>query len=299
MKTAEITPESIPNKADFTAGRKMMTALILFCIFACRAQDNIMLNNGIEIKAKVIEVANDYIKYYKPEEGSHVILSLPTADIFMVKYENGTREVFTSKKTASPPSSVVQVPSVANTAGFDQDSSDFARIRRKKFNGPRIGVTMLSAGTAATYLEEKGKRPLLTQFGWQFEGRLFTVENISGIVELVPMVGGFEQGLFIPSLSALIGIRSGENIPVEFALGPNFSVSADNNGNRKGFAGIVIACGTSLRRGNVYFPINLAFVPSVGYVSEEHDPGTNTISKVKYYSGSRLSLIVGFNSRKK
>ena len=298
MKTAATFFGNSKHQSDVKS-TLMLAILFMVCIPTLWSQDNIILNNGIEIKAKVVEISDAYVKYQKPEDGKQLVLSIPRTDVFMVRYENGMKEVFAQKNAVVMPSNTIRQNPPADPTDFDEDSSDFARIKRKKFNGPRIGVTMLSAGTSASYLEEKGKRPLLTQFGWQFEGRLFTVENISGIVEFVPMVGGFEQGLFIPSLSALIGIRSGENMPVEFALGPNFSVSADNHGNRKGFAGVVIAVGTSLKKGNVYFPINLAFVPSVGYVSEEHDAATNTVSKVKYYSGSRLSLIVGFNSRKK
>ena len=109
--------------------------------------------------------------------------------------------------------------------------------------------------------------PFLTQFGWQFETRLFRLPNgVSGLVELVPLVGGLEQGQFIPSVSGLLGVRGAKGF--EFGVGPNVTPLGAN---------IVLAMGTSIQSNGINFPINLAVVPGK--------------------DGMRVSLLVGFNAR--
>ncbi len=61
------------------------------------AQDIIVTKNSEKIEAKVVEVAKDYIKYYKYnyEDGPTYILS--TTDVVSIVYANGTVETFLSK----------------------------------------------------------------------------------------------------------------------------------------------------------------------------------------------------------
>jgi hypothetical protein len=109
--------------------------------------------------------------------------------------------------------------------------------------------------------------PTITQFGWQFETRYFTLKSgTSGLVEGVILIGGIEQGLFLPSGSLLIGLRNPNGL--EFGFGPNLSLSG---------VGFVFAGGVTFHSENINFPVNLALVPSS--------------------DGLRLSLLFGFNAR--
>jgi len=58
------------------------------------AQDIIILKNGEEIKSKVIEVSSDLIKYKKWENQEGPTYSSNKSDVFMIKYINGTKDVF-------------------------------------------------------------------------------------------------------------------------------------------------------------------------------------------------------------
>jgi len=287
---------------------KVIIALCLSFIFCItiKAQDKITLKNGEEINAKVLEITESEVKFKKADNLTGPTRIIYKSEVFCIKYENGTKDVFgNAPKTPAQTSDTVYVAIPESTTSspadneFDPDTSDFVKKRRKTFSGPRIGFTYISAGTAADYLANQGKQNLISQFGWQFEGRLFTVENgMSGIIEFVPMIGGVEQGMFIPSANLLIGLRGGEKRSYEFAMGPHFSVVPDYLGRRKGSVGLVIAAGTSFKKGNVNFPVNLAFVPSVG--SKENVINTDgSVTQQKFQTGWRLSLIVGFNSRKK
>lgn len=273
-------------------------AFTLVSFIALKGQDKITLKTGDEIFGKVIEINDTEIKYKKdvnPDGGPTRILY--KHEVFSIKYENGTKEFF--DKATRPEPIIVINNQPAAPSKFETDSSDFAKTKQKRFGGPRIGVTYISPGTSADYLGIENKQPVITQFGWQFEGRIFTVDGgLSGIVEFIPLIGGVEQGMFIPSASLLIGLRGGVKNTFEFAMGPNFSVVPNYLGDKVASVGLVIAAGTSFTRGNINFPVNLAFIPSVGSKESVVNPD-GTRSDKNFQTGWRLSLVVGFNSRKK
>jgi hypothetical protein len=67
---------------------------------ALLAQDIITLRSGEEIKAKVQEIGTDNVKYKKYDNLSGPIYTLMKSEIFMIKYENGDKDIF--KETESP-----------------------------------------------------------------------------------------------------------------------------------------------------------------------------------------------------
>jgi len=148
--------------------------------------------------------------------------------------------------------------------------NDSVTVNPIHLGGPRIGVTYIGPGEIADKLKNDfNATPFLTQFGWQFETRYFTLPSgEAGLLEAVVMVGGLEQNLFLPSGTFLIGYRSANGI--EFGAGPNLSISG---------AAIAIAGGFNLKTEGINFPINVALIPS---------------SK-----GIRFTLTMGFNARVK
>ena len=77
---------------------KIKSVFILFClvntISVMYAQDVIFKRNGDEINAKVLVVGIKEVKYKEIENESDSIYTLAKSDIFMIKYENGTKDVF-------------------------------------------------------------------------------------------------------------------------------------------------------------------------------------------------------------
>lgn len=59
-----------------------------------QAQDIITLRNGDEIAAKVMEVGTDKIHYKKADNLSGPVYVVAKNTIFMIKYENGSKDVF-------------------------------------------------------------------------------------------------------------------------------------------------------------------------------------------------------------
>lgn len=76
--------------------KKSIVVFLLFT-FSLFSQDIIYKNDGSEIKSKVIEISSDVIKYKKFSNLDGPLYNLSKAEVFMIVYENGEREVFKSK----------------------------------------------------------------------------------------------------------------------------------------------------------------------------------------------------------
>ncbi|MDR1562590.1 MAG: porin family protein [Dysgonamonadaceae bacterium] len=96
--------------------KKVFSFLIALVIMsACvKAQDIITKRNGDEIKAKVTEVGTTEIKYKRSGNETGPTYTLPKSEIFMVKYENGEKDIFqTADAEPEPEQKPVPVKEVA------------------------------------------------------------------------------------------------------------------------------------------------------------------------------------------
>ncbi len=84
--------------------QKLFTLAIsfFFAIPCICAQDIITLKSGDEIKAKVVEISSTEIKYKRFDNLNGPTVVITKADVFTIKYENGTKEVI-SPVTAQQP----------------------------------------------------------------------------------------------------------------------------------------------------------------------------------------------------
>lgn len=157
-------------------------------------------------------------------------------------------------------------------ASTDASAQDTQRPAETfNLSGPRVGVTFLSDGVREQLNDEFDVQvgSVISQFGWQKEKRFLSSPNgLTGVTEFVLLVGGMEQGVFLPSFNWLVGMRTAKG--VEFAVGPNVTAA--------GFA-MAAAAGVTFQAGNLNIPVNLAAVPSK--------------------SGLRVSLLAGFNTRRR
>ncbi len=248
----------------------VLISIVLFTSKFIAQNDIITLKSGEEMKVSISEITQAVVKFKKIPDGP--IYSLSKSEVFMIVYENGRKEVFTVENKTDLDNNV------NNNKEYNKFEDDELLVPSKKYGGPRIGLTWLSAGSNRDFVGQN----FISQFGWQFETRIFRLADGSGaLFEVIPLIGGLDRGLFLPSISTVFGYRLGNGI--EFGVGPNLSLS--------GF-GLVYAIGFSFKSGAVTFPINLAFAPSSKNLRYEPD------SDESEYTGSRLSLIIGFNSRK-
>jgi hypothetical protein len=198
-----------------------------------------------------------------------------------------------------------------------------AEAQIEKLAGPRVGVTMITPGSLSSII--RGDVPFLSdevreewtgstgkygaaisQYGWQWESRFADGGDITGIVEWIALVGGMEKGMFLPSASSMVGLRTAKGI--EFAVGPNLSL---------GGIAMVFGAGYNFKFGKLNVPINIAYVPSMNKTYnhdaeyewvEEFDENGNYIGggeietspaySVTHSTGARISVMVGFNLSK-
>ncbi|RSK37341.1 hypothetical protein [Hymenobacter metallilatus] len=244
--------------------KHFLLLLLLLCSLGARAQDVLTKTNGEELQVKVLEITPTEVRYKRTDNPDGPLITVRRHDVFMIRYANGTKEMLGGSLPTNVPAPT-PVPGAATGSLVPGDEPP--AYEDIHLNGPRLGITVLTGGVAAKADRELNVNPFLTQFGWQFETRIFRMPNgTSGLLEFVPLIGGLEQGKFLPSLNALIGIRGPKGI--EFGLGPNVSPAG---------AHIALAVGTSFRSNGINFPVNLAVVPGDG--------------------GARISLLLGFNSR--
>jgi len=198
-----------------------------------------------------------------------------------------------------------------------------AEAQIEKLAGPRVGVTMITSGSLASII--RGDIPFfsddvrkewtgstgkygaaISQYGWQWESRFADGGDITGIVEWIALVGGMEKGMFLPSASSMVGLRTAKGI--EFAVGPNLSL---------GGIAMVFGAGYNFKFGKLNVPVNIAYVPSMNKTYnhdaeyewvEEYDGNGNYIGggeietspaySVTHPTGARVSVMVGFNLSK-
>jgi hypothetical protein len=134
--------------------------------------------------------------------------------------------------------------------------------------GPRVGFTFLSDGVVKK-LQERNLTvgPAISQFGWQLERQFYSKQGgVTALNEWVGLVGGLDQGIAIPSLSWLVGLRTHEG--AEFGIGPNVTPAG---------VALAIAAGVTFRAGVLNVPMNFAVVPTK--------------------AGIRVSMLTGFTLR--
>ncbi|MGH3378226.1 MAG: hypothetical protein ACRDP6_26200, partial [Actinoallomurus sp.] len=134
-------------------------------------------------------------------------------------------------------------------------------------SGFRFGLVFLGGRIpeTAAALTQRHVGTVVSLFGWDFQHQLG--RNPGGpqpIMDLVFGLGGLEQGLALPTVSTVIGLRMPNDF--EFGIGPNFSAVGP---------ALVLAAGFTRHMGSVNVPIDLAVVPSA--------------------LGTRVSLTTGFN----
>jgi hypothetical protein len=180
--------------------------------------------------------------------------------------------------TAFQSSAQIQYSST-NAANYDSQV--------QKNSGPRFGLTYITNGKLTKELEKEGVTSnLISQFGYQFEKQIVGNDEIAGIVEGILFIGGLDQGLFLPSVSGMFGVRN--KAAWELAVGPNLSVNG---------AAMVVGFGKSFNFGNINIPVNIAWVPSNSRKNDYLDNEGNTITETEK-SGHRFTITVGFNMAK-
>ncbi len=80
--------------------KKIILIIFLLPIFTL-AQDNIVLKNGEDINAKILEIDESVIKYKKYDNQEGPIYTILKNEIFFIKYPNGDKDIFSNINSIS------------------------------------------------------------------------------------------------------------------------------------------------------------------------------------------------------
>jgi hypothetical protein len=72
----------------------LSTLLTIFTISICFSQDVITIKSGEDISAKILEIGQTEIKYKKFDNQTGPTYSILKSDVIIVRYENGTKDLF-------------------------------------------------------------------------------------------------------------------------------------------------------------------------------------------------------------
>src|SRR5260221_7014766 len=118
-----------------------MKKVLLFLVIGitsitAKSQDVIVTKKGEEIKAKIMEVGLSTIKYKKSDNLNGPVFEVPKLDVFMLKYENGTKQM------------LVDAPVFSGTMACDQGTKDAKKYYRNGNAAARgtFFTTLLTGG---------------------------------------------------------------------------------------------------------------------------------------------------------
>lgn len=165
-------------------------------------------------------------------------------------------------------------------------------VKRLNHSGVRMGIVHVFGDNAEILKQSEtvggfDASPTMFQFGYQFETQYLNQGRVQGLFEFIPMVTGLEQGLILPSLTVLHGLRDNKS-GIEFAFGPTFGFTTvsdgyydegnwkmksewtdtaanpypifsrlDSRGETKLTAGFLFGIGFSFKSGDLNIPVNL------------------------------------------
>lgn len=187
------------------------------------------------------------------------------------------------------------------TKPFDyQNTINTPEATKLNLNGPRMGVVIYAGDLSERYRAEKADGgfdavPVMFQFGYQFEVNYINEGNFQALFEFIPTITGLDQGLFIPSITLLNGLRSSRS-GLEFHFGPVLSIAPkadgyydgsgtwhlksewreehgqepnpytiekrlDSRGDFQAATGFLFGAGKTFKSGRMNIPVNLFFIP--------------------------------------
>lgn len=124
---------------------KHLTLLVLTLTIGLTtfAQDIIIKKNGDEVTAKILEVALTIVKYKKIDNLNGPTFEILKSEIFMIKYENGTKDIINEIETRqSQPAKAVNKPEKQ----IEEEEIDLAFTENHKSTSLFYGASFLGGG---------------------------------------------------------------------------------------------------------------------------------------------------------
>ena len=189
--------------------------VLLIAVRVCFSQDIIMMRTGEEIKAKVQEVGTDQIKYNKYGTDAPLYV-IKKADVFMIKYENGTKDLINTE---------IKRTDIVDDSGIKKQSLNVKdSVPKRKRNRALIGVCF-SPNYCYRQLQKYGVASVYSEIGniqFQSNGDIPKFGYSTGINLIINCANNFdiETGLQYANCgyknstsTALVNIYNSPNNP--------------------------------------------------------------------------------------
>ncbi|MBY0425361.1 MAG: hypothetical protein K2Q22_06975 [Cytophagales bacterium] len=148
-------------------------AFIFSLMATAQSQDVLFKLSGDEIKAKVNEIGEDVIKYQKFENLDGPVYTIKKSEVFMIRFANGSKEVFSSSPTVPANPAIVQVP-VGNN--FQKKS----RLEGEGFKYFQDGRSLPLNRLEGVFMETGNK---------DYEKRFKSVKTMHAVAKILTIVG--------------------------------------------------------------------------------------------------------------
>ena len=163
---------------------KKLPIVLLWAVLSSNisvAQDVITKKSGEDIKAKVLEVTTTEIKFKKSEMPDSPIFSLLKSDVLIVRYENGTKDIFNELPIKESPKVIVAEPKQKKTPKDNSIKGNRTSL------GVKVGVNYsnlvksfykpIVAYHVGGFLEYKFSQIISIQPELQFSAQGFKIED--------------------------------------------------------------------------------------------------------------------------
>ena len=173
----------IRNKLNL---RKMVAiAACLAVSVTLFAQDIIIMKNGSEIQAIVQDVGIDDVKYKKFDNPSGPNYTLKKSEIFMIRYENGSKDVFNEIVTEVPTDKQQQSPLTELSYSRDNVWQNDVKIKpdqvRAIMSGNSAALEKYNTGRALHVTGQIFAYPGVFLLGWN-AGTVISGGEINGVL---------------------------------------------------------------------------------------------------------------------
>lgn len=225
--------------------KKIILLLVLLSLWAIGfSQDVIVLKTGEEISAKVLKISQSVIEYKKWDSQAGPTYEVAKSIVFMIKYQNGEKELFsaTEQKTSAPTASSMPSPTYSSPtyAGRMSCANGDVYLNGRELSRSEA-VSLLGGGyNAVRGMDIAGS--VCSSFGW---GTLITGALIWWFVDMEAglIIAGNSLDFFIPSWilkgvskSKLNNLVDGYNARNTLALSPTISkLNLASNDTQLGF----------------------------------------------------------------
>ncbi len=117
----------------------LTTLTTIFSLTLCFSQDVITKKSGEDIQSKILEVGQTEIKYKKFDNQNGPTFTILKSEVLMVRYENGTKDIFNEEKKSENVSSL----SLSSGDLFIKGQADASRYY-KGYKGAGTGTLITS-----------------------------------------------------------------------------------------------------------------------------------------------------------